>query len=62
ISNLQKTAGSHLVIVEALPSPADFPVDAAGDRRAFELLIDDRALRAVGGAAAATEQGPKGES
>jgi len=48
VSNLRKMAAPNLSFQEALPSPAGFPADAAGDRRAFELLIDDLALRAAG--------------
>jgi hypothetical protein len=48
VSNLRKMAAPNLSFQEALPSPADFPADAAGDRRAFELLIDDLALRPMG--------------
>jgi hypothetical protein len=36
---------ASLVFEEALPSPVDFPRDAAMSRRGLELLIDSFALR-----------------
>jgi hypothetical protein len=48
-ASLQKMTDRHLTFEEALPSPADFPFDAAMDRRGFELLIDSLAIRDLGG-------------
>jgi hypothetical protein len=49
VSSLRKMATGHLILEEALPSSADFPLDASMNRRGFELLIDSLAIRAVSG-------------
>ncbi len=49
VSSLRRMSSGHLLIEEALPSPADFPFDASMDRRGLELLIDSLAIRTVGG-------------
>jgi hypothetical protein len=46
VTSIRKMAVQHLTFEEALPSPADFPF-VGSDRRAFELLIDNLAIRAV---------------
>jgi hypothetical protein len=48
VSSLQKMATVHLLLEEALPSPADFPFDASMSRRGLELLIDSLVIRAAG--------------
>jgi hypothetical protein len=47
VSNLRKMASAELTLEEALPEPADFPIDVSGGRRAFELLIDNLVLCAA---------------
>jgi hypothetical protein len=49
VSSLQKMTDRYLTFEEALPSPADFPLDASGQRRGFELLIDSLAIGAGSG-------------
>jgi hypothetical protein len=49
VSSLGRMEGASLHFVESLPSPADFPPDAFMERRGFELLIDQLAIRDLGG-------------
>jgi hypothetical protein len=49
VSSLRKRTTGHLILEEALPSPIDFPFDAAMNRRGVELLIDSLATRTVSG-------------
>ena len=48
VSSLRKMASKHLILEEALPSPAYFPFDASINRRALELLVDNLAIRTAG--------------
>ncbi len=49
VSSLARMAGGSLHFVESLPSPTDFPLDAFMERRGFELLIDQLAIRDLDG-------------
>jgi len=49
VASLERMAGASLYFVEPLPSPTDFPLDAFRERRGFELLIDQLAIREPGG-------------
>ena len=49
VSSLARMAGESLHFVEPLPSPTDFPLDAGRERRGFELLIDQLAIRDLDG-------------
>jgi len=49
VASLQKMTARHLNLEEALPPPTGFPLDASMNRRAFELLIDSLAIRAISG-------------
>ncbi len=48
VSSLERMAGASLYFVESLPSLTDFPPDASMERRGFELLIDQLAIRDLG--------------
>ncbi len=50
VSSLSRMTAGHLVLEEALPSPASYPFDVMANRRGLELLIDSLAIRAAGGA------------
>ncbi len=49
VSSLRKMTTQRMMLEEALPSPADFPFGLATERRGFELLIDNLAVRDSGG-------------
>ncbi len=49
VSSLRKRAAGHLMLEEALPSPADFPFDVTMNRRGLELLVDSLAISTVSG-------------
>ncbi|HBL29334.1 MAG TPA: hypothetical protein DD490_21085 [Acidobacteria bacterium] len=45
VSSIEKMEGTSLHFVESLPSPTAFPLNACMEPRAFELLIDQLAIR-----------------
>lgn len=49
VSSLGRMEGAPLHFVESLPCSADFPLDASMERRGFELLIDQLAIRDLSG-------------
>jgi hypothetical protein len=54
VSSLGRMAGASLHFVESLPSSMDFPLDAFMERRGFEILIDQLAIRDLGGNSSAS--------
>ena len=54
VSSLGKMTGAALYFIESLPSSQDFPLDAHGERRGFELLVDQLAIRDLGGNSSAS--------
>lgn len=53
VSSLKAMAEPSLRFVESLPSSTDFPPDVFMERRGFELLIDQLAIRDLGGSSSA---------
>lgn len=54
VSSLGRMEEASLLFVESLPSSTDFPLDALLERRGFELLIDQLAIRDLGGNSSAS--------